>query len=194
VVTHAAFERHAGIIRGRNGVVHPVRGLREDCISASCMTKRSPRVKKKPFSCAVVAIALVCSSAMSVHAAEGWIERLAGRVATEGASTSVPPHLALVLGIGSGETAVPARQLVERAGTHVRIFEVAEAKGARVILLIHYDEASRLTEALHVRANGTLKQAVTYAAGAQPKEVPADKASALLGEALAYWKAESARR
>ena len=93
-----------------------------------------------------------------------WLALFADQVKAKGHEAQLPPHLSRELGLNTGASPTIVQQIATRVGTTVHAFNVlARARGQRV--LFSYDEATQLTEAFRLRADGTLERGVTYRSG-----------------------------
>jgi hypothetical protein len=117
-----------------------------------------------------------------------WFRAFGDRVVEQGQSAMLPPHLSLVLGLGDGMNSLPVRQLGIRTSHEVRTFNVATVDGKRVVVLMNYNEETKITQALLLRRGQHLDTAVTYAAGAPPDHLSGTQARAALTEELHYWQ------
>jgi hypothetical protein len=122
-----------------------------------------------------------------------WIRGFTDRVFRQGHDALLPPHLALVLGLGTGETAVTVKQLGTRSpAQEVRTFNVCTDKGRRVVVILLYDEKTRVTRAFLLGGGAKLRKAVTYEAGAQPVLLSDSEARVAFQQELQYWSGQAA--
>jgi len=117
-----------------------------------------------------------------------WFRAFGDRVVNQGQSAMLPPHLSLVLGLGNGANSLPVRQLGIRDSHQMRTFNVAEVDGKRVVVLMNYNEETKITQALLLRHGHILDEAVTYRADAPPDHLSATRARAALAEELHHWQ------
>lgn len=135
----------------------------------------------------VLFAALTLALALPAHVREEWLAAFTNRVLQEGHTAHLPAHLSLVLGLGSGEEAVPVRQFGTQSGSLIRTFNVASLKGQHVVVLLDYDEGRRQTHAFLLKRSGVLARAVSYETGAQPAILSPDTARPAFEAQKAWW-------
>jgi hypothetical protein len=123
------------------------------------------------------------------HAAPTGLGNLADTVLQKGLDAQLPPHLSLVLGIGTGD-ALAVKQAVLREGVEVRVFNVCVANPEDIVIL-RTNEQKRTTRAFLVSRGGKLRKAVTYEGGGPPRETPPAQAAAALAAELQFWTGHS---
>jgi hypothetical protein len=123
-----------------------------------------------------------------------WLPAYTARVQVQGKSASLPPHLAMVLGLGDGTQALAVRQAGKRSGQEMHTFNVAQPQKLSVVVLIDYNEATTSVRAFRLRSGGDLDKAVTYNAGAEPQPIPDATARKALHEELNVWAVEAATK
>jgi hypothetical protein len=122
-----------------------------------------------------------------------WIRGFTDRVLRQGHDALLPPHLALVLGLGTGEKAVAVKQLgTLSTAQEVHTFNVCTDKGRRVVVILLYDEKTRVTRAFLLGSGAKLRKAVTYEAGAQPVLLSDSDARGTFQQELQYWSGQAA--
>ena len=115
-----------------------------------------------------------------------WLALFADQVKAKGHEAQLPPHLSRELGLNTGASPTIVQQIATRVGTTVHAFNVlARARGQRV--LFSYDEATQLTEAFRLRADGTLERGVTYRSGDASSAMPPVVAGAGYRRELRFW-------
>jgi hypothetical protein len=115
-----------------------------------------------------------------------WLALFADQVKAKGHEAQLPPHLSRELGLNTGASPTSVQQIATRVGTTVHAFNVlARARGQRV--LFSYDEATQLTEAFRLRADGTLERGVTYRSGDASSTMPRVVAGAGYRRELRFW-------
>jgi hypothetical protein len=88
-------------------------------------------------------------------------DRFTPLVLERGNDSQLPPHLSNVLGLNDKNQATRVRQIAMREGTVVHTFNVLASGHHQRVLLTH-DEATQDTKVYGLRADGTLRVAVTY--------------------------------
>jgi hypothetical protein len=138
---------------------------------------------------------LVCIM-LAVRALGGvpWFSGFTDRVMREGHEAFLPPHLALVLGLGTGEKPVTVKQLAIQNPQEVHAFNVSTAKGGVDVVILKYDQQTRVTKAFLLGTGAKLRSAVTYETGAQPAFLPDAPARSVLQEELQYWSERAGGR
>jgi hypothetical protein len=121
-----------------------------------------------------------------------WISGFTDRVLHQGHEALLPPHLALVLGLGGGEKAVAVKQLGTQSAQEVRTFNVRTQKGRTVVVILRYDRQTQLTRAFLLGRGAKLRSAVTYEPGAQPAPLSDERARVAFQEELKYWSGQAA--
>jgi hypothetical protein len=115
-----------------------------------------------------------------------WLAQFADQVKAKGHEAQLPPNLSRELGLNTGAAPTIVQQIATRVGTTVHAFNVpARARGQRV--LFSYDEATQLTEAFRLRADGTLERGVTYRSGDASSAMPPVVAGAGYRRELRFW-------
>ena len=136
---------------------------------------------------------LVCIMlAAPAQSAPPWFSGFTDRVLREGHDALLPPHLALVFGLGTGEKAVAVKQLAVQNAQEVRTFNACTVKGRVVVVILKYDPETRITKAFLVGSGAKLQSAVTYETGAQPALLSGAPAQNALQEELHYWSDRAA--
>jgi hypothetical protein len=136
---------------------------------------------------------LVCIMlAVPAQSAAPWFSGFTDRVLREGHDALLPPHLALVLGLGTGEKAVAVKQLAVQKTQQIRTFNVCSEKGRVVVVILEYDQETRITRAFLLGSEAKLRSAVTYETGAQPAPLSGAPARNALQEELHYWSDRAA--
>ena len=150
------------------------------------------------FVCARLSAVLTCLVcillAVPAQSATPWFSGFTDRVLREGHDALLPPHLALVLGLGTGEKAVAVKQLAFQKAQEFRTFNVCTEKGRVVIVILRYDQETRVTRAFLLGSGAKLQRAVTYETGAQPAPLSGDPAQNALREELHYWSDRATAR
>jgi hypothetical protein len=100
---------------------------------------------------------------------------------------TLPPHLALVLGLGGGETPVAVKQLATQTPQEIETFNVCSAKEKTVVVLLRYDRETQITHAFLLGSGAKLQKAVTYKAGAEPVVLSGTGARSAFQKELQYW-------
>ena len=115
-----------------------------------------------------------------------WLAQFADQVKAKGHEAQLPPNLSRELGLNAGAAPTTVQQIATRVGTTVHAFNVlARARGQRV--LFSYDEATQLTEAFRLRADGTLERGVSYRSGDASSAMPPVVAGAGYRRELRFW-------
>lgn len=135
----------------------------------------------------VCGLALFCATLAAVS----WLPAYTARVQEQGRTASLPPHLAMVLGLGDGTQDLTVRQAGKRTGQEMHTFNVAQLQKQPVVVLMDYNEATKSARAFRLKSGGALERAVTYTAGAQPQPLPDATARRALREELNVWAAEA---
>ena len=131
---------------------------------------------------------LVCIMlALPARSEAAWLSGFTDRVLRQGHEALLPPHLALVLGLGAGEKPVAVRQLGTQSSHQIRTFNVFAEKGKPVVVILSYDQQSQVTQAFLLGRGAHLQKAVQYEAGAQPALLSAAVARIALQKELQYW-------
>ena len=121
-----------------------------------------------------------------------WISGFTDRVLHQGHEALLPPHLALVLGLGAGEKAVAVKQLGTQSAEAIRTFNVRTEKGKTVVVILRYDRKTQVTQAFLLGRGAKLRSAVTYEAGGQPASLSDENARVAFQEELQYWSSQAA--
>jgi hypothetical protein len=127
-----------------------------------------------------------------VHGEVAWISGFTDRVLRQGHEALLPPHLALVLGLGTGEKAVSVKQLATQSAQEVHTFNVRTDKGRAVVVILLYDQKTRITHAFLLGSGAKLRKAVTYETGAQPALLSDSEARVAFRQELQYWSTQAA--
>src|ERR1700756_2076281 len=108
----------------------------------------------KKLACARLSTLFTClvwiMLAVPAQSAAPWFSGFTDRVLREGHEALLPPHLALVLGLGTGEKAVAVKQLAVQKAPQIRTFNVCTEKGQTVVVILDYDQETRITKAFLV--------------------------------------------
>ena len=142
---------------------------------------------KLALAAGICGLVLCCATLAGVS----WLPAYMARVQGQGKAASLPPHLAMVLGLGDGTQDLAVRQAGKRTGQQMHTFNVAQPQKQPVVVLMEYDEASKSARAFRLKSDGDLERAVTYTAGAQPQPIPEAAARKALREELNVWAAEA---
>lgn len=138
---------------------------------------------------------LVCVTLTAPAQSEvAWFSGFTNRVQREGHEALLPPHLALVLGLGNGQSPVTVKQFATQNPQEVRAFNVCKEKGRVVVVILRYDQVTRVTEAFLLGTGAKLRSAVSYETGTQPAFSPDALARSALREELQYWSKLAAPR
>ena len=132
----------------------------------------------------ITAIVLVSWGA---NGADRTLSTLIDSTLKNGPDSRVPGHLSVVLGISPTEKPTPVKQAVNRKGVVVHTLNVCTGDHDRVVLLA-YDEQRRITKAYLMSADGVLRKAVSYVAGAPAEVRSTDEARADFTAELNAWK------
>ena len=136
---------------------------------------------------------LVCVMlAVPVRGEVAWISGFTDRVLHQGHEALLPPHLALVLGLGAGGKAIAVKQLGTQSAQEVRTFNVCTEKGRTVVVILRYDRKTQVTQAFLLGRGATLRRAVTFETGAQPASLSDESARLAFQEELQYWSNQAA--
>jgi hypothetical protein len=93
------------------------------------------------------------------------LKPLIDAVIRNGPDSQLPVHLSVMIGVSQLEQATAVKQAVVRDGATVRTFNVCVANQDDVVIIV-YNEQSRLSKAYLSSATGTLRKAVSFQAGA----------------------------
>lgn len=129
---------------------------------------------------------------MPVRGEVAWIRGFTDRVLHQGHDALLPPHLALILGLGAGEKAAAVKQLGTQSAQEIRTFNVRTEKGRTVVVILRYDRQTQITQAFLLGRGATLRRAVTYETGAQPASLSDESARPAFQEELQYWSRQAA--
>ena len=110
-------------------------------------------------------IAAFALTSFAVNGADRLLSTLIDSTLKHGPDSRLPGHLSVVLGISPAEHTTPVKQAVNRNGVVVHTLNVCTGNHDRVVLLA-YDEQLRTTKAYLMSADGVLRKAVSYDAGA----------------------------
>jgi hypothetical protein len=136
---------------------------------------------------AMASIGLACALWIApALAAAPWLPELIEHAVTAGVDAKLPPVLSVVLGVASREQATPVRQIVVRAESKVRTFNVSASDHSKVVLL-WVDEQAQATMAFLVSPKGNLRKAVAYTAGSPAEVLSNETARPALARELEYW-------
>lgn len=133
-------------------------------------------------------IAALALAALAVHAADLALSSLIESTLKNGPDSRLPGHLSVVLGVSTVEQATPVKQAFRRNGTVVHTLNVCVGSHDRVVLLA-YDEQRRAMKAYFMSADGVLRKAVSYEAGAPAEVRTVAAARADFTAELDAWKA-----
>lgn len=114
------------------------------------------------------------------------LDDLVAAVLRNGPDGRLPPHLSLVLGIGTGATPVAVKQAVLRERSEMRVFNVCVANHDDIVIL-RTDESEHNTKAFLLSRSGKLRSAVYYHAGEQPRRIPVTQAGAGAAAEVKFW-------
>jgi hypothetical protein len=123
-----------------------------------CSVRRSTVAAAAAFAAAMTLI-------LAAQGASGSLASLIDLVVRNGPASRLPAHLSVVLGITKAEQETPVKQAVLHDGSTVRTFNVCAAKPADLVIM-RYNEQSRSTTVYLLSAEGVLRKAVSYQAGA----------------------------
>ena len=140
---------------------------------------------------ACVAYFLVIVLTVPVYGEAAWIKGFTDRVLHQGHDAMLPPHLSLVLGLGTGESSVAVKQLGTRSPEEIRTFNVRMTDGKAVVVIMRFDQKSQVTHAFLLGSGDKLQKAVTYVTGTQPVLLSATKARSAFQQELQYWSGQS---
>lgn len=130
--------------------------------------------------------------AVPVRGEVAWLSGFTDRVLHQGHDALLPPHLALVLGLGAGEKAIAVKQLGTQSAQEIRTFNVLTEKGRTVVVILRYDRMTHVTQAFLLGKGAKLRSAVTYEAGGQPTSLSDENARVAFQEELKYWSSQAA--
>lgn len=133
-------------------------------------------------------LCLVCTLvALQAQGEVPWLKAFTDRVQRQGLEATLPPHLALVLGLGGGETPVAVKQLGVQTPHEIQTFNVCSVKGKPVVVLLRFDRETQITHAFLLGSGAKLQKAVTYKAGAEPVLSSGADARNAFQKELQYW-------
>ena len=139
---------------------------------------------------AIVAVMVAaCASAQGAASAQGVphsLKAVIEAVVQKGADNQLPAHLSLVLGINKSEQATAVKQAVVRTGSIVRTLNVVTANHGEVVLIV-YDEQSRMLKAYLSSVGGKLLKAIAYQAGAAPTQRSVAEARGDFANEFKFW-------
>lgn len=115
----------------------------------------------------IAAIAL--AAALPAPGAGPSLAQLVEAVLRQGPKSTLPVHLAAVLGISASGQGLEVKQAVLRDGPTVHTFNVRIANPADIVMM-SVDERTRATRAYRVTAAGVLRKAVSYQEGAAAQQ------------------------
>jgi hypothetical protein len=116
-----------------------------------------------------------------------WFKAFTDRVLRQGHEVALPPHLALVLGLGGGEAPVAVKQLGIQTPQEVQTFNVCSVKGRTVVVLLRYERETQITHAFLLGSGAKLQKAVIYKTGAEPALLSNADARNPFQQELQYW-------
>lgn len=133
-------------------------------------------------------LAGVCAMLLNLPAqsARPGLEDLIDSVLRGGRDGQLPPHLSLVLGIGSGDAPLLVKQAVLRDGPEVRVFNVCVANHKDIVIL-RTNELQQGTKAYLLSTTGKLRRAVSFRAGEQPLQTPRVEADTAAAAEVTFW-------
>jgi hypothetical protein len=109
-------------------------------------------------------------------------------VIRQGPASQLPSHLSVVLGVSRVEQPTQVKQAVMRVGVTVRTLNVCTANRGDVVM-ITYNEQSRLSKAYLVSPEGKLRKAVSFQAGAPAIERSMEEAGGDFAAEIKFWMA-----
>jgi len=133
-----------------------------------------------------LSLLVVMLAGLSAHPAGSRLGVLIDSVLHQGLNAQLPPHLALVLGIGTGVEPLAVKQAVLRDWPEVRVFNVS-APNHKDIVILRTNEKERTTMAYLVSTTGKLRKAVFFHAEEQARQIPAAEANAALRDEIKFW-------
>lgn len=133
----------------------------------------------------------MCLLAAAALAQSSWTSVLTQQALSGGFPATVPPHVAMVLGLTPKGEGVPVKQLVSRADQQVHTYNVSVAK-PRQLVIFSVDEKAQNTVVYLLSAAGKLHKAVAYQTGGEPHELPAAEARAGLAREVRFWSDRAA--
>ena len=123
---------------------------------------------------------------LSAQGTRPGLDDLIDSVLRNGRDGHLPPHLSLVLGLGTGDAPLEVKQAVLREGPEVRVFNVCVADHKNIVML-RTNEQKKITKAYLISTTGDLRKAVSYEAGEQPHLTPKEAASAAAADEIKFW-------
>jgi hypothetical protein len=114
------------------------------------------------------------------------LSNLVGAVIKHGPDSRLPAHLSMVLGLSATEREIPVKQAVMRSGDVVRTFNVCD-ENHRDVVLIAYNERSRVSKAYLVSPAGRLRKAVSFQAGEAAVHRSPSEARGDAGSEVEFW-------
>jgi hypothetical protein len=123
---------------------------------------------------------------VSAHGTGPGLDDLIASVLRNGRDGQLPPHLSLVLGLGSGDAPLEVKQAVLREGSEVRVFNVSVADHKNIVIL-RTNEQKHSTKAYLVTTNGKLRKAVSYEAGGEPHMTQKAAAGGAAADEIKFW-------
>jgi hypothetical protein len=139
-----------------------------------------------------IAGALAALLSLPALGAHPGFDEVVGSVLRNGHDGQIPPHLSLVLGIGTGDAPLSVKQAVLREGPEVRVFSVSVVDPKDIVIL-HTNEQEGTTKAYLLSAIGKLRMSVFFHAGGPTQQIPSKEAIAAAADEIKYWT-NSARR
>ncbi len=135
---------------------------------------------------AMAAILIAPCATLGAPAATHSVMALIDVVRRTGPEAQLPPHLSMVLGVESSARPTPVRQAIVRKGVTVRTFNVRTAGRADVVLIV-YNEQTRLSKAYLISPAGVLRKAVAFQAEAAPVERSLAEARGESASEIKFW-------
>jgi hypothetical protein len=114
------------------------------------------------------------------------LQAIIDAVVPKGANNQLPAHLSLMLGINKFEQATAMKQAVLRDGSTVTTLNVGTANHGDVVMIV-YDEQSRMLKAYLVSVGGKLRKAIAYQAGAAPTQRSVAEARGDFANEFKFW-------
>jgi hypothetical protein len=133
-----------------------------------------------------IAGALATLLSFQALGAHPGFDEVVASVLRNGRDGQIPPHLSLVLGIGTGDAPLSAKQAVLREGPEVRVFNVSVANSKDIVIL-RTNEQEQTTKAYLLSATGKLRKSVFFHAGGPTQEIPSKEAIAAAADEIKYW-------
>ncbi len=130
-------------------------------------------------------IAVAMTAILSAEGAATSLGHLVESVVRNGPDAELPAHLSVVLGLSRIEQQTAVKQAVVRDGATVRTFNVCTA--GHELVMLTYDEHSRLTQVYLLSAAGVLRKAVRYQAGGAAEDRPLRDARGDFDREIKFW-------